>query len=132
VHPELLQRPAYVGTESVVPYLGDDGTAVAVASRGHGHVGGGATQVAVEPLDPIEGDPDLVGVEVDTDATHRDQLVAHRRQVGSSFWNSAAASAISVEPVAREAASSSWLSASRSAPPAIICTSCSSGISSFV
>src|SRR5690606_5113357 len=132
IHPEAFQRPPDVGPEGIVAHLCDDGTAMPVASGGDGDVGGGPSQVAVELLDPVESHADLGGIQVDPDPSHGDQLVAHRGQVVDSRWNSAAASAISFDPVAREAASSSWLSASRSAPPAIICTSCSSGISSFV
>jgi hypothetical protein len=68
---EAVQGVVQVFAEGVLAGAGDDRAAPTVAGRGHGHVGWAAPQVLAEAGDLAQRHPDLEGVDIDPDPSHR-------------------------------------------------------------
>ncbi len=80
IDPEALERLTYIQAEAVVPDLRDDRGPVTEARGGNGHVRRAAAERLRERLDLRERNADLLGVEIDADATDGDQFeVRHER-----------------------------------------------------
>ena len=121
VDAELGELGPHVAAERVVADLGDDGGVVAESSRGHGDVGGRATDRLDEPLRAAEAGARLVGVQVDADPPDRQDVELGHAVIPGPV--------ISRNSSGRTTDSISWASASSSAPPAISCVSSSRVIS---
>ena len=75
----VLERAPHVVTEQVVTEAREHSRAMTQSSARRGDVGGGAPDRLAERLDLAQRHPQLLGVEVDTDPAHREQLeVGHR------------------------------------------------------
>ena len=84
VHVELVQFAVQVFAEGVVAGAGDDGGAAAVAGSGDRHVGRGSAKVLSEGRDILQIHPDVVRVDINTDAPDREQFVGHGDR--GPFW----------------------------------------------
>ena len=78
VDTEVPQRAVDVATERVVAGAGDDAGAAAVPGRGDGDVRRAAAEELAERRHVLETDADLLGVDVDTDAPHGQDLEVDR------------------------------------------------------
>ncbi|MGC0430102.1 hypothetical protein RKD32_006457 [Streptomyces sp. SAI-195] len=74
VDAELLERAVQIGTEGIVAGAGDDGRGAAEPGGGDRHVGGRTAEKLAEGLNLRQGYARLQRIEIDPDATHRDQI----------------------------------------------------------
>jgi hypothetical protein len=92
VDAEALEGLAHVDAELLRADLRDDGGTDTESRRRDGHVGGASAERAGERRDVLERHVDLLRVEIDADAAHRDQLkslhpVASRSHCGYPTWS---------------------------------------------
>jgi hypothetical protein len=76
VDTEAVERLAHEGTEGVVTHLRDHRGPGAQPGGGHRDVRGAAAEVLGEAAHVLERNADLLRVEIDPHATHRDQVEA--------------------------------------------------------
>jgi hypothetical protein len=84
VDAEPLQRLVDEAPEGVVARAGDDSRAVTETRGGDRDVRRAAAEELAERRDVLEADADLLGVDVDPDAAHRDELVVGSRHAAAS------------------------------------------------
>ena len=95
VHAEALRLESYVTPERVQPRAGHQRRTAPVAGSGHGNVGRAPAEELLERLHVLESDTVLERVDVDTRASHRDQVEASHVASPISFSSTA-------RPVVRE------------------------------
>ena len=123
VDPELRERAPHVHAETIVADLRDDGGAPPEARGGDRDVGGAATQGLRERADLRQRHTDLLGVQVDADTPHGDDLeVRHASSRTRRFARSSRAAPVrgrhrASHPVRERTSLRSPLRAGARAPP---------------